>query len=86
MQMSIVFYLIGCFMIAGGAAWTVLAIIGGSAARTADTSDVVGTVLLYGAAVPGIGVIVSGLLFLAIGRILVLLARIARNTRHQSAH
>jgi energy-converting hydrogenase Eha subunit E len=84
--MSIVFYLIGCFMIAGGAAWTVLAVIGGSAARTADTSDVVATVLLYGAAVPGIGVIVSGLLFLAVGRALALLARIARNTRQSHPH
>lgn len=79
--MAMIFYLLGALAIVAGLGWSGLVIgltLGGSAVFVAPGAGVSALVI---AALPGVVVAFGGLLLLAVGRALRLLALIARNTR-----
>lgn len=77
--MAVVFYVIGWLVIIGGAALGGFSVY--SVAQAAGSANLSSLGALYGAAVgPSVGIMVSGLMFLAIGGVLARLDRIVYNT------
>lgn len=79
--MAMIFFLLGALVIIAGLGWTALVVglgLGGSSLLVAPDA---GVGVLVATALPGLGVAFCGLLLLAVGRALKLLAVIARNTR-----
>lgn len=81
--MAVIFYLLGWIGILGGAGWAGYTIFQGVRTTTA-LSDIINYLTNFGllAASPGLWMLFSGLMLLAVGGVLSRLSEIAYNTRN----